>query len=97
MRLGWDEVFDLSPRRAGFPFLGRLSFGGLVELTPLLLGPPKLLHGGRQVEEMDGNDGCPRPQISVADQGIQLPAGLDETLVDQLETLGLLGAVATPG
>jgi hypothetical protein len=51
----------------------------LIELAPLLLGPAELLDRGCEIEEMDRNDRGAGPQVGVPDEGIQLPAGLDET------------------
>ena len=45
---------------------------------------------------MNGHDGSTRPEVGVADQCIELSSRFDQTLVDQLEPLGLLGAVTGP-
>ena len=68
----------------------------LFELSPFLLGPAELLHRRGEIQEMDGDDGGSRPQIGVADEGVQLPAGLDQTGVDLLEAFSLLRGVAAP-
>lgn len=54
----------------------------LVQLPPFFLGPSELLDRRRQVEEMDGHDVGPGPEVGVADQGIELPAGFDQTAMD---------------
>jgi hypothetical protein len=54
----------------------------LIELPPLLLGPPELLYGGGEVEEMDRNDVGSRAQVGVSDERVELPPGLDQPLVD---------------
>ena len=66
----------------GRTFVGPgLDLGGglLVELPPLLLGPPELLDGGGEVEEVDRDDIGPGSQVGVSDQGIQLAPGLDQS------------------
>lgn len=68
----------------------------LVELSPFLLGPAELLHGGREVEEVNGDDRGPGAQISVPDQGVELPACLDQTGMDRSKSFGLLGGVSVP-
>lgn len=84
---------DLDPevvRRARlFPF-----FHFLVELAPLLLGPPELLDRGREIEEVDRDDRGTGAQVGVADQCVELPAGLGQTFVNELEPLPLPGRVA---
>ena len=69
----------------------------LVELAPLLLGPAELLDRGCEIEEMDRNDRGAGPQVGVPDEGIQLPAGLDETCVDGSQAFLLLWGVTGPG
>src|SRR5436190_1445410 len=68
-----------------------------VQLSPLLLRPAQLLHCGRQIEEMDGDDRCPGPQVGVADEGVQLPAGLNQAGVDLAKSERLLGRVVVSG
>ncbi len=41
-----------------------------VELPPFLLGPAELFDGRRQVEEVDGDDGGPRAEIRISDEGV---------------------------
>jgi hypothetical protein len=65
----------------------------LIELPPLLLGPPQLFDCGRQVQKMDRNDGGPRPEIGVSDQCIQLPPGFYQPGVDERKSLALLSTV----
>ena len=73
-------------------------FAGLcelpIELPPLLLGPAELLHRRGQIQEVDRHDRGPRPEIRVPDQRIQLPAGLENPLVDLGEPFLLLRGVS---
>ena len=68
----------------------------LVELAPLLLGPAQFLDRRSQIEEVHRHDVGSRPQIGVADQGIELPTRLEDAGVDRTETFLLLGGVAEP-
>jgi hypothetical protein len=75
---GGYEVVDLDPRVPLAGGLLKLRLPSLlVYLSPFLLGPPELFHGGGEVQEVDGNDRGARPQISVADKGIQFTASFD--------------------
>jgi len=68
------------------------------ELTPLLLGPAKFLGRRSEIQEVHGHDICPGPQVRVADQGIELAAGLRQPRLNCLESLLLLfGVVVSAG
>jgi hypothetical protein len=70
------------------------AFGELlIELPPLLLGPPQLFDCGRQVQKMDRDDRGPRPEVGVSDQRIQLPPGFYQPGVDKSKSLALLRTV----
>jgi hypothetical protein len=69
-------------------------FQFLVELAPLLLRPAELFDRGREIEEVDRNDRCTGAEVGVTDQRVELPAGLDQTFVNELEPLPLAGRVA---
>jgi hypothetical protein len=66
----------------------------LLELPPLLLGPPELLYGGGEVEEMDRDDRGSRAKVGIPDEGIQLAPGFYESFVDPVEAFALLRGVA---
>ena len=83
------RIFAFPGRGPILPRLGELS----VELAPLLLGPPELLDGRGQVEEVHRNDVCPGAEVGVAYEGVELAASFDEALVDLPQPLALLGAV----
>jgi hypothetical protein len=65
----------------------------LLELAPLLLGPTQLLDGRCQVQEVNCHDRGARPEISVADKGVELSAGFDDAGMNEAKTVSLLGAV----
>lgn len=69
---------------SGFMAICRRFGQLLVEFPPLLLGPAELLYGRGEIEEVHGDDVRPGPEIGVPDEGIQLPPGLQEALVDLL-------------
>jgi hypothetical protein len=71
--------------------------GLLIEFAPFLLCPAKLLYRRGQVEEVDRNYVRPGPEVGVADQGVELPAGLRQALVDLLKTLALFAGVPVAG
>jgi hypothetical protein len=92
---GFDgyEVVDLDPR---VPVPRGLLRTGLLDLPPLFLGPSELLDRRSEVEEVDRHDRSAGSQIGIADQRIQLATSLYQAVVDQLEPLGLLGAITVP-
>ena len=60
------------------------------ELTPLLLGPAEFLGRRSEIQEVHWHDICSRPQVSVANEGIELAAGLRQPRLNGLESLLLL-------
>jgi hypothetical protein len=64
-----------------------------VQLPPLLLRPAKLFDGRGEVEEVHGHYRGAGTQIGVADEGIELPTSLDQTLMDLLQAFPSLGRV----
>lgn len=74
---------------------GAACFGFItIQLPPLLLGPAKLLHRGGQVEEVDRHYGGPGPEVGIADESVELPAGFDDAGMNEAETVSLFCAVA---
>ena len=43
---------------------------------------------------MDGDDRRPRPEVGVADEGVELPAGFDDAGMNEAKAISLLRAVA---
>lgn len=43
---------------------------------------------------MDGDDRRARPEVGIADEGVELPAGFDDAGIDKAKTVSLLRAVA---
>ena len=62
--------------------LGKLP----LELAPLLFGPPKLLRGRCEIEEMDGNDRGSGTEVGISDQCIELTARLSEAGFDVVQS-----------
>ena len=86
----WLPVVGLGRVPARGRGLGELA----VELAPLFLGPAELLDRGREIQEMDGDDGGAGAEVGVADESIQLPSCRRELLVDLPQPFELLGGVA---
>ena len=87
-------VHFLSGGRLRTVLLRNLPF----ELAPLLLGPTEFLGRRSEIQEVHGHDICSGPQVSVANEGIELAAGLRQPRLNGLESLLLLfGVVVSAG
>ena len=62
--------------------LGKLP----LELAPLLFGPPELLGGRCEIEEVNGNDGGSGTEVGISDQGIELTTRFRESGLNVMQS-----------